>query len=143
MAHIPIISEMPHGALHCANQWPTWKTMLRHHPSTLLVIGHVKEDDLLLGIVPWLRLCRAAGLAVEYNGRQIDFNQPAFWAHFLRAIAYREGMGDALAEGGRRAPAILGFGQELAEPLYAAWGSAGHWDGHGDRANRIAGMVCP
>jgi hypothetical protein len=25
--------------------------MLRHHPSTLLVIGHVKEDDLLLGIV--------------------------------------------------------------------------------------------
>jgi len=36
-----------------------------------------------------------------------------------------------------RAPAILGFGEAEADPLYAAWGSAGHWDGHGDRANRI------
>ena len=104
---------------------------------------HLSDDyglnqwDLLLGIVPWLRLCQAAGLVSKFNGRPIDFDQPTFWAHFLRAIAYREGMGDALAQGGCRAPAILGFGQELAEPLYAAWGSAGHWDGHGDRANRI------
>jgi len=41
----------------------------------------------------------AYGLVSEFNDQPIDFNQPAFWAHFLRAIAYREGMGDALAEG--------------------------------------------
>ena len=104
---------------------------------------HLSDDyglnqwDLLLGIVPWLRLCQAAGLVSEFNGQPIDFNQPAFWSHFLRSIAYREGMGDALAEGGCRAPDLLGFGQELAATLYATWGSAGHWDGHGDRANRI------
>jgi len=104
---------------------------------------HLTDDyglnqwDLLLGIVPWLRLCQAAGLIREFNGRPMDFNDPTFWAYLLRAIAYREGMGDALAEGGRRAPAILGFGEELARPLYAAWGYAGHWDGHGDRGNRI------
>jgi aldehyde:ferredoxin oxidoreductase len=104
---------------------------------------HLSDDyglnqwDLLLGIVPWLRLCQEAGLVSELNGQSIDFDRPAFWAHFLRSIAYREGMGDALAEGGCRAPAFLGFGEELAKPLYAAWGSAGHWDGHGDRANRI------
>lgn len=97
----------------------------------------LNQWDLLLGIVPWLRLCQAAGLLDEFNGRPIDFDDPAFWAHLLRAIAYREGMGAALAEGGRRAPAMLGFGQELAEPLFTAWGSAGHWDGHGDRGNRI------
>ena len=104
---------------------------------------HLTDDyglnqwDLLLGIVPWLRLCQGAGLISAFNGRPIDFNDPTFWAHFLRAIAYREGMGDALAESGRRAPALLGLGEELAAPLYAAWGSAGHWDGHGDRGNRI------
>lgn len=97
----------------------------------------LNQWDLLVGIVPWLRLCQEAGLIRTFNGQQMDFNDPTFWAHFLRSIAYREGMGDALAEGGRRAPAILGFGEELAGPLYAAWGSAGHWDGHGDRANRV------
>jgi len=101
----------------------------------------LNQWDLLLGIVPWLRLCgpppRGPGLVGEVNGRAIDFDDPTFWAHLFRTIAYREGMGDALAEGGRRAPGILGYGEELAEPLYTAWGSAGHWDGHGDRGNRI------
>jgi aldehyde:ferredoxin oxidoreductase len=104
---------------------------------------HLNDDyglnqwDLLLGIVPWLRLCQSAGLIHEFNGRPMDFDSAQFWAYFLQAIGEREGMGDALAEGGLRAPAILGFGAELARPLYAAWGSAGHWDAHGDRANHI------
>jgi len=104
---------------------------------------HLSDDyglnqwDLLLGIVPWLRLCQQAGLISEFNDRPIDFDDPSFWAFLLRSIAYREGMGDALAEGGRRAPALLGFGEELVDSLYTAWGNAGHWDGRGDRANRI------
>jgi aldehyde:ferredoxin oxidoreductase len=101
----------------------------------------LNQWDLLLGIVPWLRLCGpppvGAGLVAKVNGRPIDFDDPAFWAHLFRTIAYRKGEGDALAEGGRRAPDLLGYGQELAEPLFTAWGSAGHWDGHGDRGNRI------
>lgn len=104
---------------------------------------HISDDyglnhwDLLLGIVPWLRICQDAGLVDQVNGRSIDFKDPSFWVHLLRAIAYREGMGDALAEGGKRAPELLGFGQEQAKQLYAAWGNAGHWDGHGDRGNRV------
>lgn len=104
---------------------------------------HLSDDyglnqwDVLLGIVPWLRICRDAGLVEQLNGRPIDFHDPTFWVHLLHAIAYREGMGDALAEGGKRAPTLLGFGEEQAAPLYAAWGNAGHWDGHGDRGNRI------
>lgn len=93
--------------------------------------------DLLLGLVPWLRLCKQSGVIDKFNGLPIDFDSPEFWVEFLKAITYREGMGDALAEGGKRAPAILNFGQDLADPLYAAWGSAGHWDGHGDRGNRV------
>lgn len=97
----------------------------------------LNQWDLLLGIVPWLRSCQESGLIGEVNGRSIDFNDPVFWRDLLHSIAYRQGMGDALAEGGKRAPEILGLGEDLAHPLYAAWGSAGHWDGHGDRGNRI------
>ena len=104
---------------------------------------HLADDwglnhwDLLLGIVPWLRLCQQAGLVSEIGGVPIDFDDAHFWSHLLHAIAFREGTGDALAEGGCRAPALLGFGEKLVSPLYAGWGYAGHWDGHGDRGNRI------
>jgi len=142
----PATGEMLAGQFHCvANFFPglpdfyDWKLEFEG----AFEARHLTDDyglnqwDLLLGIVPWLRLCQKAGLLNEFNGRSLDFNDPAFWAHLLRAIAYRQGMGDALAEGGRRALALLGFGEELAWPLYAAWGCAGHWDGHGDRGNRI------
>jgi len=93
--------------------------------------------DLLLGIVPWLRACRDAGYLSDINGVEIDLNDPRFWMELLRAITFREGIGDALAEGGRRAPALLGFGEEETKPLYAAWGYAGHWDARGDHANVV------
>jgi aldehyde:ferredoxin oxidoreductase len=143
----PVSGERLAGQFHCVsnffpgipNSFYNWKLPFEG----AFEARHMSDDfglnqwDLLLGLVPWLRLCQADGLIGEFNGRAIDFDDPAFWAHFMRAIAYREGLGDALAEGGRRAPEILGFGQELAKPLYAAWGNAGHWDGHGDRGNRI------
>ena len=97
----------------------------------------LNQWDLVLGIIPWLRLCKEAGLITTLDGLPLNFDDPHVWAELMRRIAYREGVGDALAEGGRRAPAILGFGEELADSLYLAWGYAGHWDGHGDRANRI------
>lgn len=143
----PVTGEKIAGQFHCvANFFPglpgqfyNWKLGFEAG----FEIRHLTDEyglnqwDLLLGIVPWLRLCQQAGLVSEFNSRPIDFNDPYFWAYFLRAIAQREGMGDALAEGGWRAAALLGFGEELARPLYAAWGYAGHWDGHGDRGNRI------
>ena len=93
--------------------------------------------DLLLGIFPWLRDCAEAGVLTDLDGMPIDLNNPYFWHQVLRKIAYREGLGDALAEGGFRAPLRLGIGEEQIKPLYAAWGYAGHWDGHGDHCNYI------
>jgi aldehyde:ferredoxin oxidoreductase len=93
--------------------------------------------DLLLGIFPWLRDTANAGELKDVDGLTVDLNDPHFWAEVLRKIAYREGMGDALAEGGLRAQKRLGIGQEQIKPLYAAWGYAGHWDGHGDHCNYI------
>ncbi len=104
---------------------------------------HLADDyglnqwDVLSGIVPWLRLSVDAGLMSQFNGMEIDFHNPVFWAHFLHAIAYREGMGDVLAEGGRRALDLLGIGREFGESMYPGWGQAAHCDGHGDRGNRI------
>ncbi len=93
--------------------------------------------DLLIGIIPWLRMAKARGELAEINGYPIDLDSPEFWSRMLHDMAYREGDGDALAEGGWRAAALLGVSQELVLRYYTGWGYAGHWDGHGDFVNRI------
>jgi aldehyde:ferredoxin oxidoreductase len=93
--------------------------------------------ELLLGIIPWLRGCAEAGYLTHIDGLAFDLNDPFFWMELLHKITFREGIGAVLAEGGRRAAALLGFGEEIAQTLYAAWGYAGHWDGHGDHANQV------
>jgi aldehyde:ferredoxin oxidoreductase len=91
----------------------------------------LNQFDLLGGIVPWLIACQKAGLISEINGRVIDWRSPDFWAEFVRAIAYREGLGDALAAGGWAAARNLGLGQELAGDRYPGWGHAAHCDPFG------------
>ena len=97
----------------------------------------VNQWDLMLAIIPWLRDCRDAGLIENLDGREFDLDDPYFWADLLRKITFREGIGEALTEGGRRAPELLGFGEDLIEPFYTGWGYAGHWDGHADKINYI------
>jgi hypothetical protein len=89
----------------------------------------LNQYDLLVGMVPWLIACQKAGLISELNGQAMDWRSPAFWADFLQAIAYRQGLGDALAEGGWAAARTLSLGLDLARRRYPGWGHAGHWDG--------------
>jgi len=91
--------------------------------------------SLVFGLVPWLRECHRRGLLKDLDGTPIDFHSPAFWATLLRKIAYREGLGDKLAEDGPRACDALGIGKEALDSLYPAYGFGGHWDGHGDKVN--------
>jgi len=97
----------------------------------------INQWDLIVGIVPWLVHCQRAGLISEMNGMAMNWQDPAFWDMFLHAIAYREGLGDALAEGGLRAASILGLGEDLVRRHYTGWGYAGHWDGHGCWTNHL------
>jgi len=97
----------------------------------------LNQWDIILGLVPWLERCQQAGLISEMNGRLMDWHDPAFWAMFLHALAYREGIGDALAEGGLRAASLLGLGEDMVRRHYTGWGFAGHWDGHGDLLNYL------
>ena len=97
----------------------------------------LNEWELILGMVPWLEACQKTGLISKFNGQPMDWQSPTFWAEFLRAIAYREGMGDALAEGGWAAARSLHLGEDLMHRYYTAWGYAGHWDGHGSWSNHI------
>jgi aldehyde:ferredoxin oxidoreductase len=106
----------------------------------------INQWDLIIGMVPWLEACQAAGLIDELNGQAMDWRSPSFWSAFLHAIAYREGMGDALAEGGWRAarelPALRSrsagsTGEDLVRRYYTGWGYAGHWDGHGCWSNYL------
>jgi len=90
----------------------------------------LNQFDLLSGIVPWLIACQKAGLISEMNGRTMDWCSPHFWAEFLRATAYREGLGDALAEGGWAAARALHLGEDLVRSRYPGWGHSAHWDGH-------------
>ncbi|MHB1295608.1 MAG: aldehyde ferredoxin oxidoreductase N-terminal domain-containing protein [Anaerolineae bacterium] len=89
------------------------------------------------GIVPWLKRVYQAGLLKDFDGQPFDQDSPAWWESFFHKIAYREGIGDALAEGGVRAAEILGVGQDIIREYYTAWGYAGHWDGRGDFVNVI------
>ena len=89
----------------------------------------LNQFDILLGIVPWLIACQRAGLISEMNGQAIDWRSAEFWAMFLHAIAYREGTGRALAEGGWAAAKELHLGEDLVARLYPGWGHATHWDG--------------
>ena len=97
----------------------------------------LNEWELIIGMVPWLEACQQAGLISEFNGRPMDWQSVEFWAEFLRAIAYREGLGDELAEGGWRAARILGLGEDLVRRYYTGWGYPGHWDGHGSWSNYL------
>jgi aldehyde:ferredoxin oxidoreductase len=93
--------------------------------------------DILVGIVPWLRTSARLGLISELNGLAMDWNSPDFWVAFLDAMATRQGIGDALAEGGWRAAHQLDLGVEVMRRYYSGWGYAGHWDGHAAFVNHI------
>jgi aldehyde:ferredoxin oxidoreductase len=97
----------------------------------------INHWELGLGIAPWLRKCHEEGLFPDLDGVPFDLDSPYFWDALFTKIAYREGSGDALAEGGLRAAEILGLGQELISEYYTAWGFAGHWDAHGDKINVV------
>jgi len=93
--------------------------------------------DILVGMVPWLRGCQARGLLSDINGVPMDWNSSDFWVALVDAIANREGIGDALAEGGWRAAQQLGIGTDIVRRYYSGWGYSGHWDGHGAFVNHI------
>ncbi|MBC7235577.1 MAG: hypothetical protein H5T69_07025 [Chloroflexi bacterium] len=97
----------------------------------------LNQWELVIGMIPWLASCQKAGLIDELNGMPMDWRSADFWAHFLHALAFREGLGDALAEGGWRAARNLDLGSEIVTRYYTGWGFPGHWDGHGDFANYI------
>ena len=89
----------------------------------------LNQADIIVGMVPWLIACQKAGLISEMNGQSIDWQSPSFWAGFLHAMAYREGLGDAMAEGGWAAARNLHLGEELARRRYPGWGHIAHCDG--------------
>ena len=91
----------------------------------------LNQFDLLIGMVPWLIGCQKAGLLSEFNGQPIDWRSATFWARFLHAIAYREGLGDVLAEGGWAAAETLDMGLDLARQRYPGWGHTAHCDPFG------------
>ena len=97
----------------------------------------LNQWDIIVGMVPWLEACQQAGLVGELNGLPMDWRSGAFWDQFIHAMAFREGMGDALAEGGWGAAKALHLGEDLVRRYYTGWGYAGHWDGHGAWCNPI------
>jgi aldehyde:ferredoxin oxidoreductase len=97
----------------------------------------INHWELGIGMAPWLRKCHAAGQLKSLDGEPFDLDQAACWEALFHKIVFREGIGDALAEGAVRAAEILGMGREFVSDFYTAWGFAGHWDGHGDKINII------
>jgi aldehyde:ferredoxin oxidoreductase len=97
----------------------------------------INHWELGIGMAPWLRRCYQEGELKDFDGMPVDLDSPHWWDALFRKIAFREGIGAALAEGVVRAAKILGVGEELVGDYYTAWGFAGHWDGRGDKINII------
>lgn len=77
----------------------------------------------------WFRLCKEAGVLTDEDfGMPFDPESGTFWCEVIRKIAYREGIGDALAEGVPRAADVLGKGHAYLP--HVAHGYETHWDGH-------------
>lgn len=77
----------------------------------------------------WLPKCEEAGvLTDEEFGMPFKPLAADFWLELLRKIAYREGIGDILAEGWARAADQLGKAKEYLP--HVAHGYQSHWDGH-------------
>jgi aldehyde:ferredoxin oxidoreductase len=93
--------------------------------------------ELGIGMAPWLRRCHEAGELATLDETSFDLDDATCWDALFRKIAFREGIGDALAEGTVRAARLLGMGERYVDDYYTAWGFAGHWDGHGDKINLI------
>lgn len=89
----------------------------------------LNHSDIFGAMSRWLYACQQEGLISELNGVAMDWNSPEFWDTFLHAIAYREGIGDALAEGAFRASKLLKLGEEINRRFYPGWGQKAHWDG--------------
>ena len=97
----------------------------------------INHWDVMIAMVPWLRACQREGLLDTLNGRPMVWDDAEFWVGLFEDMAYRRGVGDALAEGTLRAAHQLGVGVDLMRRYYTGWGYAGHWDGHGCLQNRI------
>jgi aldehyde:ferredoxin oxidoreductase len=77
----------------------------------------------------WFNLCKKAGVLTDEDfGIPFEPDNSGFWCEMIRKIAYREGIGDVLAEGVPRAADILGKGHEYLP--HVAHGFETHWDGH-------------
>ena len=116
-----------------------WKTGFRAG----FELAQISQDlglnhwELGIGLVPWLRRCHQEGLLKDFDGEPFDLDAPQFWDTLFRKITCREGIGEALAEGGTRAARILGMGEELIPEFYTARGFAAHWDGRGDKSGNV------
>jgi len=92
-----------------------------NHWEMVLGYGGIKDS--------WFRLCKEAGVLTDEDfGMPFDPDSGEFWCDVVRKIAYREGIGDVLAEGVPRAADILGKGHEYLP--HVAHGYETHWDGH-------------
>jgi aldehyde:ferredoxin oxidoreductase len=133
--------------------WPLWWQGFEGGFEATEMINQygLNEWELLGGMVPWLVMGFREGVLTD---RRFDIikpvlpDRPEWWMRFLKAVAYRQGIGDLLAEGVSRAIDELGR-EQYGEAVYhgkrkvptpislqQAWGYAGHWSGRGIHAAR-------
>ena len=128
--------------------WPLWQQGLRagFEITELLNQYGLNEWEILGGMVPWLVMADREGVLSREDFREIlpiTPDRPEWWVKLIKAVTYRQGIGDLLAEGTYRTIQQLGTGRygdtiyhgirkiPTKISLHAAWGYAGHWSGRG------------
>ncbi len=128
--------------------WPLWHQGFEGGFEATEMINQygLNEWELLAGMVPWLVMGHHEGVLTDKRFdiiKPVTPDKPEWWMTLVKAITYRQGIGDLLAEGMSRTISELGT-RQYGETIYRgnrkmptpislqeAWGYAGHWSGRG------------
>jgi aldehyde:ferredoxin oxidoreductase len=123
-SHFYHVRQGPYAGLACEgfelNDALNWigKFDIDYAPAIIKLHGLCNEygldEDNSSGAVAWAFECYQRGILTQKdtNGLKLEWGDYGVVAELLRKTAYREGIGDLLAEGSKRASEIIGKGSE-------------------------------
>lgn len=123
-SHIYSIQDGPYAGLTCegfeTNDLWNFGGRLAIHYAPAIIKAHYLcneyglDQDNAAAAIAWAFECYQNGIITEQDtgGLKLEWGNHAVVMDLLRKIAYREGIGDTLAEGSKRASEIIGRGSE-------------------------------
>lgn len=119
--HIPdgLYTGLTAEGIECNDLWNFGGRLAIDYPPAIIKAHHLcseygLDQDNASGAIAWAMECYQRGILTrqDTDGLQLEWGNHEVVMELLRRIAYREGIGDILAEGAKRAAEIIGGGSD-------------------------------